>query len=236
MTRASGPGQAIRRVGASAVDRISWTLFDGSPDNRLDGAVTRPRHDINDGAEQASPDARQDAGVQISSSPGQAPQRNGQLAAATLTLPAATESVPAARQFVMDTLTDLGAAGACEDAVALVSELATNAVIHAHTPYTIAVSRDGDTVRVDVHDLCAVIPRRRGYGLDATTGRGLRLVATISSNWGIEAETGGKAVWFEVPSEGSRNVLAWYGDVDLDALLVDFNDGDPDGSSRPPGR
>jgi hypothetical protein len=136
----------------------------------------------------------------------------------------------------MDALTDLGAAGASDDAVALVSELATNAVMHARSPYTVAVSRDGDTVRVDVHDLSAVIPRQRGYGLDATTGRGLRLVATISSSWGIEAETGGKAVWFEVPCEGSRDVLAWYADVDLNALLVAFDDGDPGGSSRPPGR
>jgi hypothetical protein len=196
----------------------------GSADNRLDGAIARPRHDVNDPAQRASPDARQDAGVQIRSSRRHAPHRNGPLAVATTTLPAATESVPAARQFVMDALTDLGAAGACDDAVALVSELATNAVIHARTPYTIAVSRDGDTVRVVVHDLSAVIPRQRGYGLDATTGRGLRLVA------------GGKAVWFEVSCEGGRDALAWYADVDLDALLVAFGDGDPGGSSRPPGR
>jgi len=143
-----------------------------------------------------------------------------------VTLPAVTHSVPTARRFVMAALADVDAAGASDDAVALVSELATNAVIHARTPYTVVVTRDGDTVRVGVHDRSAVVPRRRAYGLDATTGRGLRLMATVSSSWGIEAETGGKVVWFEVPCEGSRDVAAWYADVDLDALLNAFdNDG-----------
>jgi hypothetical protein len=81
--------------------------------------------------------------------------------------------------------------------VTLVSELATNAVIHARTPYRIAVSHEGDTVRVGVPDLSAVIPRRRAYGLDATTGRGLRLVATLASGRGVDPETEGKAVWNE---------------------------------------
>jgi len=69
-----------------------------------------------------------------------------------MTLPGRTDSVPAARRFVMDALMTLDAAGACDEAVALVSELATNAVIHARTAYTIAVTRNGDTVSVGVYD------------------------------------------------------------------------------------
>ena len=152
------------------------------------------------------------------------------MAAEPLTLPAETGSVPEARRFVTDALTRLGAPGACDDAAALVSELATNAVIHARTSYTIAVSRDRDTVRISVQDLSAVIPRRRAYGLDATTGRGLRLVTSISSRWGIDEETGGKAVWFELPRDGSQDPSAWYADVDLDALLDAFDDGASVGS------
>lgn len=123
-------------------------------------------------------------------------------------------------------MTDLDAAGACDDAVTLVSELATNAVIHARTPYTIAVSHEGDTVRVGVQDLSAVNPRRRAYGVDATTGRGLRLVASMASSWGIDADPGGKVVWFEVPCGGSRDATAWYADVDVEALLTEFDHGD----------
>ena len=143
---------------------------------------------------------------------------------ARLTLPATAESVPEARRFVREALGDLGAAGVCDDAVAMVSELATNAVIHARSPYTIVVRGDGDAVRVAVHDRSAVIPRRRAYGVDATTGRGLRLVATMSSDWGIEAESGGKVVWFTVRSDGDRTAPEWYAEIDVDALLSAFGD------------
>lgn len=143
-----------------------------------------------------------------------------------MTLPAVTDSVSAARRFVREALTDLDAVAACDDAVTLVSELATNAVIHARTPYTIVVTREGETVRVGVHDLSAVNPRRRAYGVDATTGRGLRLVASLASNWGIDTETGGKVVWFEVPSEGSQEAAAWYAEIDLEALATDFDESD----------
>jgi anti-sigma regulatory factor (Ser/Thr protein kinase) len=181
----------------------------------------------NDGAQSAVSDARQDAGVHIRSSPEPPAHPHGSFAAARVTLPAVTDSVSAARRFVREALIDLDAAGACDDAVTLVSELATNAVIHARTPYTIAVSHAGDTVRVGVHDLSAVNPRRRAYGLDATTGRGLRLVATLASSWGIDAETEGKVVWFEVPCEVSQDAAGWYADVDVDALLTAFDGGDP---------
>src|SRR3954467_2550302 len=160
------------------------------------------------------------------SASGPAPGHDDPSPVATLTLPASTQSVPVARRFVTEALTDLGAAGACDDAVALVCELATNAVIHARTSYTITVSRDGDAVRVGVHDLSAVNPRRRAYGLDATTGRGLRLVATLASGWGIDMETEGKVGWFEVSCEGNQDATAWYADVDVEALLTAFDDVD----------
>jgi hypothetical protein len=154
----------------------------------------------------------------------QPPHSKDPFAATSLTLPAVTESVRTARRFVMKVLTDLDAPGACDDAVALVSELATNAVIHAQTAYTIVVSRDAGTVRVVVHDLSAVIPRLRVYGSNATTGRGLRLVATISTVWGIAPEPAGKAVWFEVGCESGREVPAWDPDVDVDASLHAYDD------------
>lgn len=135
-----------------------------------------------------------------------------------------SDSVPTARRFVEEALTTLGAPGACDDAAALVSELATNAVIHARTPFTIVVDRDGATVRVGVHDSSLVVPRRRAYGLDATTGRGLRLVATLASDWGVTADGAGKLVWFTLPCDGGDTVQAWYADDDLDALLSAFDE------------
>ena len=166
---------------------------------------------------------RLDVGHHIRSFSHQEPRRDGPFPAAKVTLAPSTQSVPAARRFVMAALQDMDASGACDDAAALVSELATNAVIHARTPFTLTVNRVEDTVRVSVHDLSPVLPRRRAYGLDAATGRGLRLMSTMSSDWGIEAETGGKVVWFELPCEGSVDAVSWYDDVDLDTLLDAFD-------------
>lgn len=145
---------------------------------------------------------------------------------AELRLPPEPQSVGTARRWLRGLLdewqvVDLEFAGAQG-----LSELATNAVIHARTPYTIVVTRDRDVVRVAVHDLSAVNPRRRAYGVDATTGRGLRLVATLASSWGIDSETGGKVVWFEVPAEGSQEVAGWYADIDVEALVNAFDEGD----------
>lgn len=174
-------------------------------------------------AHRSPPEARQDAGAFMSSLQ-QPPHSYIPFDATTLTLPPVTESVSVARRFVLRTLADQVAAGAGDNAVALVSELATNAVIHAQTVYTVVVSSDGRTVRVAVHDLSAVIPRQQVYGSEATTGRGLRLVATMSANWGIAPAVGGKAVWFEVACEGGREPPAW--EVDMNALIDALDDDD----------
>ena len=154
----------------------------------------------------------------------------------SVTLPADAVSVPAARRFVRDRLVDLGAVGACDDAEALVSELATNAVLHARTPFTVEVSRQGETVRVRVLDASPSPPRVRDYGTDATTGRGMRLVAALSSTWGIESQRGRKAVWFELPADGgAASVDGWHEDHDAESLLASFGDVGPPGS-EPVGR
>lgn len=154
----------------------------------------------------------------------------------SVTLPADAVSVPAARRFVRERLVELGAAGACDDAEALVSELATNAVLHARTPFTVEVSREGETVRVCVLDASSSPPRVRDYGTDATTGRGMRLVAALSSDWGTESQSGEKAVWFELPAAGSTaSVDGWHEDVDVESLLAGFGDVGPHGN-EPVGR
>jgi len=154
----------------------------------------------------------------------------------SVTLSADAVSVPAARRFVRDRLVDLGAVGACDDAEALVSELATNAVLHARTPFTVEVSRQGKTVRVRVLDASPSPPRVRDYGTDATTGRGMRLVAALSSTWGIESQRGEKAVWFELAAAGSTGPLdGWHEDHEAESLLASFSDVGPPGS-EPVGR
>lgn len=120
----------------------------------------------------------------------------------------------------------LDAAGACDDAEALVSELATNAVLHARTTYSVSVDRLNGTIRVGVHDASPALPRQRSYGSTATTGRGLRLLGSIASSWGVDQDASGKSVWFELPVQGSSSAFEpWdLDDPDLEGLLATFDD------------
>lgn len=146
------------------------------------------------------------------------------------TLPAEPRSVSAARHFVRQALDGLGAAAAVDDAQVLVCELGTNCVLHARTTFTVEVTRHGGTVRVCVTDGSAVLPRTRTYGVEATTGRGMRLVAVLASDWGVEPQGTGKTVWFELPVAGEGSSVRLES-ADVDALLLAFpepRDGDPE--------
>lgn len=80
----------------------------------------------------------------------------------------------------------------------LTTELATNAVLHAHSAFDLALKVDPTVVRVEVGDASPVIPRPTVTPLDSVRGRGLFLVETMSSRWGVDGEVDGKRVWFEV--------------------------------------
>lgn len=79
------------------------------------------------------------------------------------------ESVRQARRFVIDTLAGWGS-DAGDDASLLVSELATNAVIHAGTDYTVTITMTAEVLRVSVADGSAASARRCRYGDLAATG------------------------------------------------------------------
>lgn len=80
------------------------------------------------------------------------------------------------------------------------TELVTNAVLHAGTDVRVALRRDEDTLRVEVADGSAAAPARRRYADDAQTGRGLLLLDALATSWGVDPLPAGegKVVWFEV--------------------------------------
>jgi len=79
----------------------------------------------------------------------------------------------------------------------LVSELATNAVRHARTLFTVAAVWDGLTLRVQVSDASPLSPRpRRAARPDREGGRGLLLVDAIATDWGVDLHPRGKTIWF----------------------------------------
>jgi hypothetical protein len=107
----------------------------------------------------------------------------------------------AARRFVAGLLACRPFAGRVDpdDVQLVVSELATNAVVHAGTPFSISVSSDGAVMRIEVSDWSAAPPVMRDGAVGALSGRGLRLVAAVSGNWGVEPGPDGKTVWAELP-------------------------------------
>ncbi|MER6984926.1 ATP-binding protein, partial [Streptomyces carpinensis] len=124
-----------------------------------------------------------------SPSPGKAP---------VCRLPPRPQSVSSARRFVRDAL-DQSPSDVVDTAQLLVSELVTNAVVHANTEVEVrAWATDG---RAHVH----VSDRRPSRGLVAqdfstyaSTGRGLGMVEQLASNYGVHVGEDVKTVWFEL--------------------------------------
>ncbi|MGP4048123.1 ATP-binding protein [Streptomyces sp. 2A115] len=94
----------------------------------------------------------------------------------------------------------------CADAVLLLSELATNAILHTVSTRFLCgagLITDG-RLRIEVHDgdcTGRALPRR-DPDLDDESGRGLLLVQQIADAWGVDrsALTGGNAVWATLPT------------------------------------
>jgi hypothetical protein len=87
-------------------------------------------------------------------------------------------------------------------AVLLTSELVTNAITQeAGKLVTLAISCSCGQLRVDVHDTSRSLPVLVDASSDAETGRGLMLVATLSSQWGFYPTPAGKAVYFTLAFE-----------------------------------
>ena len=101
-----------------------------------------------------------------------------------------------ARRFVVDTLMAWKCTGIINAAALIATELATNAVLHARTDFTVTVSSTADgTIRIAVRDASPVRPRPRQAGPFDTSGRGLALVEAMATGWGADLMLGGKEVW-----------------------------------------
>jgi len=79
----------------------------------------------------------------------------------------------------------------------VVSELATNAVVHTDSRFEVAVLA-GPPIRVEVTDASVEPPVLEPATVDFTSGRGLRLVAACADDWGYDLVPGGKVVWAEL--------------------------------------
>jgi anti-sigma regulatory factor (Ser/Thr protein kinase) len=87
-----------------------------------------------------------------------------------------------------------------EVAELLVSELVTNAVVHAQSRLVLQVEVADPRVEVSVEDLGGGLPLPTPDAPedDSVGGRGLLLVDALADSWGCEQTPSGKRVWFEL--------------------------------------
>lgn len=114
------------------------------------------------------------------------------------TFDAHASSVRAARHFLRGSLETWDAAGYESTGEQVISELSTNAALHAHSEFTVHLRLDPDCLVVEVSDSSTVLPQQREYSSTATTGRGLTLVTALTDDWGVQSSPTGKTVWCRI--------------------------------------
>jgi anti-sigma regulatory factor (Ser/Thr protein kinase) len=117
---------------------------------------------------------------------------------ASLTFPAELRSVGAARRFLRATLRDWDSDDYEYAAPLVLTELVTNATLHARTPYTVQLRLEATHLVVEVVDHSPRLPHALQYATDASTGRGITLVNAFSATWGATPTPDGKVVWAHV--------------------------------------
>ena len=115
-------------------------------------------------------------------------------------LAAEAASVPKARLFVRGRLLEHGLAEIDDDVQLVVSELATNALNHARTPFTVTIRREASEVVLTVQDGSPTRPAVAKVEGTAAGGRGILIVDAVSHRWGtVEHPGAGKSVWASFP-------------------------------------
>jgi anti-sigma regulatory factor (Ser/Thr protein kinase) len=117
---------------------------------------------------------------------------------AELALPPEARSAGIARRFLSATLASWDADGYSDTGSLLLSELVTNAALHAGTEILVRVCLTSTGLRLEVADRSDRRPVIRHYSAQATTGRGLGMVDSLAERWGVVPEATGKTVWAEL--------------------------------------
>jgi anti-sigma regulatory factor (Ser/Thr protein kinase) len=85
-----------------------------------------------------------------------------------------------------------------DDVEIVVSELVTNAVLASCAALHLALDVSAGRVHIEVSDDAAGWPIQQETSLTDAHGRGLAIVAALSSSWGVRERSAGKVVWAEL--------------------------------------
>jgi len=120
------------------------------------------------------------------------------------TLPVARQSPGMARQVARDALMSWHLTHLTDTAILLISELVTNAVLHARTNglgLALQLEVHRTWLRIEVHDADLREPQPRTPAGLEESGLGLVLVDALADRWGVEETPAGKAVWAELDTQ-----------------------------------
>lgn len=112
--------------------------------------------------------------------------------------PASTSSIALARNAVSDRLADDVTSSVVDDVRLMVSELVTNAIVHARSACTVTLRMDDAGIRVEIGDGCPQTPTIRRPTPGEPHGRGLLIIDSLADRWGVDGGGAGKTVWFEL--------------------------------------
>ena len=118
--------------------------------------------------------------------------------------PRVLESTPAARHFVTGVLRSQRDQALTQDAAMVTAELAANAVLHAVSDFTVAVSQSVDGVRIPVQDATPMQSLNWNQSLMTSPDHGLGVVSTIARSWAVEPLPDGKVARAELPASSQR--------------------------------
>ncbi len=107
-----------------------------------------------------------------------------------------------ARRFLVQLLEVWDLQGLEYDASVVLSELVTNAVLHARTDVHLRVSSTGRILSLEVSDGSPKLPMAKRANPRAATGKGLVLIDALATAWGVRREASGKTIWANF-AEGS---------------------------------
>ena len=151
--------------------------------------------------------------------------------------PAAASTVPAARRLVREQLQEHGHTVLSDSAELIVSELVGNVVLHVGGDVEVTVAVHAAEVVIEVSDDSPLSPHLRVFSSTSSTGRGMRLVHSLSAEHGVRPRGSGKTIWVRLtPDLAARDDAAIadsFADVDWLAELAELAEvGGEDGDGR----
>lgn len=118
---------------------------------------------------------------------------------ARISLTADPRSPARARAFVRSTCREWECESVTDTASLVVSELVTNALLHAGTGSELRLTRVGGSLLIGVIDAGGGSPDVFDAQTEDEHGRGLVLISALSTAWGVDGDDERKTIWAQVP-------------------------------------